>query len=154
MAKWLGLDSNRIGDIGSPSVGSRKRAVSDLAKFFKQFDTLGDFSKQQEMILQRDRPEIDHSVLLHEFPMLSKECKLEYHRGVTSIVATGKTCLLAELYSPDWNIVLNAAKKVRDILGIVEVFHDADERFELSSLIIRIFTGVTEVDDPPTVITR
>lgn len=134
MAKWLGLDKHsgsggdKKPDIGSPSAHSRKRAVSDLAKFFKQFDTVGDFSKQQELILQRERPEIDHSALLHEFPSLTKEQKLEFHRGVAAIVSAGKTCLLAELYSNDWNLVLRATKKVREILLMVEVFHDPDER--------------------------
>lgn len=41
------------------------------------------------------------------------------------------------------------------LLIIVTMTHICDcNRFELSSLLIQIFTGVTEVDDPPTVITR
>ena len=127
MAKWLGLDERR-GEFGSPSAQSRKRAVSDLTKFFKQFDTVGDFNKQQELILQRERPEIDHAALLHEFPAYCKEEKLAFHRSVASIVAAGKTCLLAELHSVDWNVVLRAAHKVKDLLAVVEVFHDPDER--------------------------
>lgn len=130
MANWLGLEPevSQKTDIGSPSAQNRRRAVSDLAKFFKQFDTVTDFSKQQEVILQRERPELDQAALLHEYPVLSKEEKLEFHRKVASIVSSGKTCLLAELHSHDWNIVLHAASKVRDILSVVDVFHDADER--------------------------
>lgn len=123
-----GLSSASTADIASPSGKNRRRGVSDLAKFFKQFDTVSDFGAQQELILQRERPEIDHSVLLHEFPVVPKERKLEIHRGISAIVAAGKTCLLAELHSTDWNVVLGAVHKVRDLLSIVEVFHDPDER--------------------------
>jgi hypothetical protein len=135
MAKWLGLNlPGGVPGIGSPGPGSGSGPLATaaaevhLTKFFLQFDTVGDFGRQQVAILRRDRPELDHSVLMAEFPIYSKEQKLDFHRKVSALVAGGRIRLLAALHSPDWDTVLTAAKQVQQLLSIVEVFHEADER--------------------------
>ncbi len=130
MAQWLGIS------LDAGCSGNRLRSRSDLlestssnmANFFRQFEPVTNITKQQELIMHRTKPELNQYVILHEFPSLTSEQKLMIHSGATATVSAGKISLLTALHSLDWHEVLLAAMKVRDLLALVEIFHDTEER--------------------------
>ena len=50
------------------------------------------------------------------------------HKHLLALVAAGRPSILAELFSLDWNVVLLGVRKVKDLLSVVEVFHNEDEK--------------------------
>jgi hypothetical protein len=134
LCHWMGLSSPvgrkaRAHSLTSPVAPvTRKKAIDEMANFFRQFSPVADYGVQQQLILSRERPELNVSVIRYEFPVLPNERKVEVHKHLLALVAAGRPSILAELYSLDWNVVLLGVRKVKDLLSIVEVFHNEDEK--------------------------
>mmetsp|Transcript_21462 Transcript_21462/g.31124 ORF Transcript_21462/g.31124 Transcript_21462/m.31124 type:complete len:1202 (+) Transcript_21462:54-3659(+) len=148
MLKWLGMVHRSPDTVGmkrhniSPTY-SRKKVLTEMANFFRQFSPIPDFNEKQRRILSRQHGYVDMIAIHREYPSLSTDEKAATHEEIKGILLEGSQRLLDELYSLDWKTVMQGVCKVRTILSIVQLCHTSDEKFEYAPTIFQVFEGIT-----------
>lgn len=138
MISWLGIVNNsnskkkRTLDIGhgSPTL-NKKKTISDMTNFFRQFSPIPDFQEEQRRILSKENKGINLASIHREYQNFTAEEKSVKHEIIKRILADGREIILQEINSYDWNVVLNGITKVQSILSIVELFSTPEERLTL-----------------------
>lgn len=137
MISWLGIINNNSNNNkkrsldtphGSPTL-NRKKTVSDMTNFFRQFSPIPDFQEEQRRILLQESKGINLTSIHREYQYFTSEEKSVKYEIIKRILIDGRDIILQEINSYDWNIVLNGVLKVQSILSIVELFSTPEERF-------------------------
>jgi hypothetical protein len=135
MLSWLELQGStkkkgikRSVEPESPETFDRKKTLTDMANFFRQFSTIPDFHEEQRRILSQARKRADMTGVQREYPSLSSEEQALTLQAIQGVLSEGREVLVREMFSLDWNIVLVGLNKIALLLSIVEVFPTADQR--------------------------
>jgi hypothetical protein len=154
----------------SPLPVHRKKTISDMTNFFRQFSAIPNFEEEQRRILIRDHNSVNLTSIHREYLAFSPEDKLQRYELIKQILADGREVIVQEINSFDWSVVLSGINKVQTLLAIVELFPTPEERFshltlflssslsrpflppsfsyrfDFSSTIFQIFDGVSQAD--------
>ena len=112
---------------GSPNF-NRKKTLTDMTNFFRQFSPIPDFQEEQRRILSQENRVFNLSSIHYEYQSFTVEEKSIKYEIIKRILSDGRDIILQEINSFDWNIVLNGVLKVQTILSIVELFSTSKER--------------------------
>jgi hypothetical protein len=113
----------------SPNLGQRKKIMTNITNFFRQFTPISNYEEEQKRILRNNPLSNLNLLTIHrEYPQLPSQEKLEKYEMIKSILQNGREVLIQEINSFDWNVVVNGIQKVQFILSIVELFSTPEER--------------------------
>ena len=114
--------------IESPSLLSRKKSVSEIANFFRQFSPVDNFQEEQIIILTRSRTDTDMKFLQKEFETFPPDVKSERHKAIRSLIETSRNDIMKAVMSLDWSTVVRGVELVHQLLSVVELFHSSQDR--------------------------
>jgi hypothetical protein len=113
----------------SPSALTRKKAVSEIANFFKQFCPVDNFQKEQMLILARNRDTEDVTFLQREYGAMSTELKAEKYEEIRTILTSNRTDIISSMMALDWKAVMTGVAAVSRLLSVVELFHSSQDKY-------------------------
>lgn len=121
-------NNNNNNHSNSNNIFNKKKTITNMANFFLQFAPVNDFYEEQKKILLKKRRNIDMTSVHREYPQYTSEQKAQLYQNIQEILLQGRDVILHEIYSLDWNIVLNGVMRVKTLLSIVEIFPTSNEK--------------------------
>jgi hypothetical protein len=122
-------NNGQVAESLSPNLRQRKKMMTNITNFFRQFTPILNYEEEQKRILRNNPLSNLNLLTIHrEYLQYPSQEKLEKYEMIKTILQNGRDVLIQEINSFDWNVIITGIQKVQFILSIVELFSTPEER--------------------------